>query len=199
VVDIRESGSRARTRQAILDAAIEVFARNPAASLGDVAAAAGVGRTTLHRYFAERADLTAALREEAKDRLDRAHARARVGDDAGADAIRRLCQEYFDLGDVLSLLFNEQLGTDDDAWGNVGGCDADFLLMVGRGHQDGSVDRELPATWINSLIWSQLYAGWSYLAEYGVSRHEALRLVLRSVAGAVTPQRSSSGGRQIDL
>jgi AcrR family transcriptional regulator len=185
VTDTRESGSRTRTRQAILDAAIEVLARNPAASLGDVAAAAGVGRTTLHRYFAERADLMTALRGEAAHRLARAHDRARIGDDTGADAIRRLCQEYFDLGDVLSLLFNEQLAGD---WSGTGACDEEFEAMVRRGHRDGSVDRELPASWIVSLIWSQLYAGWSYLAEHGVSRHEALRLVLRSVAGAVTPR-----------
>lgn len=198
MVDIRESGSRARTRQAILDAAIEVFARNPAASLGDVAAAAGVGRTTLHRYFAERADLTTALREEAEQRLTQAHDRARVADDTGAAALRRLCQEYFDLGDVLSLLFSEQLAGSDD-WGESARCDGEFEAMVRRGHRDGTVDPELPATWIVSLIWSQLYAGWSYIAEHDVSRHEALRLILRSVAGAVAPPRPTSAGQQVDL
>jgi len=187
VVDI-ESGSRTRTRQAILDAAIEVFARDPAASLGDVAAAAGVGRTTLHRYFAERADLTAALRDEAARRLAEAHDRARVADDTGAAALRRLCQEYFDLGDLLSLLFNEQLTIDDQGAGAR--CDGEFEAMVRRGHRDGTVDPELPAPWIVSLIWSQLYAGWAYIAEHSVSRHEALRLILRCVAGAVTPPKS---------
>ena len=37
------------------------FARDPSAALGEVAAAAGVGRTTLHRYFPERSDLLSAL------------------------------------------------------------------------------------------------------------------------------------------
>ncbi|MDQ3577436.1 MAG: TetR/AcrR family transcriptional regulator, partial [Actinomycetota bacterium] len=44
-------GARARTRRAILDAAISVLSRNPAASLAEVAEAAQVGRTTVHRYF----------------------------------------------------------------------------------------------------------------------------------------------------
>ena len=60
--------------------------------------------------------------------------------------------------------------------------------MVRRGHADGSIDPELPASWIQSLIWSQLYAGWSYLAEYQASRHETLRLILRCVSGAVRPE-----------
>ena len=56
-----ESATRTRTRQAILAAAVTVFARDPSAALGEVAAAAGVGRTTLHRYFPERSDLLSAL------------------------------------------------------------------------------------------------------------------------------------------
>lgn len=189
MTDIQESGSRTRTRQAIVDAAIEVLARNPAAPLGDVAAAANVGRTTLHRYFAERADLTAALRAEAVDRLLRATGRARVADGTGAAAIRRLCQEYFDLGDLLSLIFNEQLPLTDADWQQSTDSDAGFVEMVERGHRDGTVDPELPASWIQSLIWSQLYAGWSYIGEQGVSRHEALRLILRSIEGAVSVRR----------
>ena len=38
---------------------------------------------------------------------------------------------------------------------------------------------------MQSLIWSQLYAGWAYLADTGASRHEVLRLLLRTVGGAV--------------
>ena len=66
------SGVKNRTRQAIIDAAIDLLAANPACSLGDIAAAAQVGRTTLHRYFAERADLLAAVGAEGGERLERA-------------------------------------------------------------------------------------------------------------------------------
>ncbi|MFC4066486.1 TetR/AcrR family transcriptional regulator [Actinoplanes subglobosus] len=180
------TGSRARTRQAILDAAIEVLARNPAASLGDVAEAADVGRTTLHRYFPERGDLLSALRDEATARLDRAGARARMDEGTGATALVRLCQEYFDLGDVLSLLFREQVAFE-DADPAEGGCDDGFDAMVRRGHADGTIDPELPPVWVQNLVWSQLYAGWNYLAECGASRHDTLRLVLRCVSGAVRP------------
>ena len=96
------TGSRARTRQAILDAAVEVLARNPSASLGDVAVAADVGRTTLHRYFPERGDLITALHALADERLERATARARLEEGPAVAALQRLCREYFDLGDVLS-------------------------------------------------------------------------------------------------
>jgi TetR/AcrR family transcriptional repressor of lfrA len=188
VTQVQESGSRARTRQAIVDAAIDVLGRNPAAPLSEIATAAEVGRTTLHRYFAERSDLMAAVSAEAVARLSRATVQARMAEGTGAAAIRRLCQEYFDLGGLLSLIFTEP-GLIAGRWEGAGDCDPVFVAMVERGHRDGSVDPELPAGWVQSLIWSQLYAGWAYLAESGASRHEVLRLVLRTVAGAVAAKR----------
>ncbi|MFI7649885.1 hypothetical protein ACIBTZ_27960 [Micromonospora sp. NPDC049460] len=97
---------------------------------------------------------------------------------------RRLCQEYFDLGSLLSLIFTEP-GLAAPATEGPAGCDPEFAAMVQRGHHDGTIDPELPAGWVQSLIWSQLYAGWAYVAETGASRHETLRLILRTVDGAI--------------
>jgi AcrR family transcriptional regulator len=63
---------------AILDAAATVLAeRGDAASMGDVAGAAGVGRTTLYRYFPNREELVRALARaalsELADKLAEAH------------------------------------------------------------------------------------------------------------------------------
>jgi TetR/AcrR family transcriptional regulator, repressor for lfrA len=187
VTDVQqESGSRARTRQAIIDAAIDVLGRNTGATLQEIATAADVGRTTLHRYFAERSDLVNAVRETGVTRLSEAHARARLTDGTGAEALRRLCQEYFDLGNLLSLVFSEPQLVSDETWAATNGCDPGFAAMVERGHRDGSIDPELPPEWVQSLMWSQLYAGWSYLALSGTTRHHVLHLVLRTVSGAVS-------------
>lgn len=191
--DVTISGSRARTRQAILDAAIDVLGRNAGATLGEIAAAANVGRTTLHRYFAERSDLLEAVRAEGLARLNDATRRARLGEDTGAAAFQRLCREYFDLGGLLSLIFSEPQLVTDPAWVDTGTCDEAFIEVVRRGHRDGTIDAELPADWLDSLLWSQLYAGWSYLGHSDVSRHEVLRLVLRTVSGAVAPKPPSAG------
>lgn len=55
------SRAKERTRRAILDAAAAVLARNPAASIGEIAEAAETVRSTVHRHFPERADLISAL------------------------------------------------------------------------------------------------------------------------------------------
>lgn len=182
------TAAQSRTRQAILGAAIETLGRNPAATLGEIAAAAGVGRTTLHRYFAERTDLLAAVNAEGLALVHRATERARITEGTGASAVQRLCQEYFDLGTLLSLIFSDPQLLTDPEWNGPEHCDPRFAAMVERGHRDGTVDPELPANWVQSLVWSQLYVGWSYLAETGASRHEVLRLILRTVGGAIAPK-----------
>jgi serine phosphatase RsbU (regulator of sigma subunit) len=56
-----------RNRERILDAADRILARRPSATMADIAAAAGVSRSTLHRRFASREQLAAALRERPHD------------------------------------------------------------------------------------------------------------------------------------
>lgn len=182
------TGTRTRTRQAILDAAIDVLGRNAAASLGDIAAAAQVGRTTVHRYFAERSDLLAAVRVEGNERLNRATQVARMAEGSGAEALLRLCREYFDLGPLLSLVFSEPaLVGDENCWDPHN--DVAFRRVVERGHADGSIDAELPGEWLENLMWSQLYASWSYLRDNdGASRHHVLHLLIRSFGNAVAPR-----------
>ncbi|MEU8815392.1 TetR/AcrR family transcriptional regulator [Actinoplanes sp. NPDC048796] len=175
------SGIKNRTRQAIVDAAITLLAGNPSCSLGDIAAAAEVGRTTLHRYFAERADLMAAVAVEGGERLTRAARLAELDKGTGAEALLRLCREYFDLGSLLSLVFSEP-----DGACYTEGEQPDLDAVIRRGHADGSIDPVLPPDWVISLMWSQLYAAWSYLAERpGASRHHVLDLLTRTLANAV--------------
>jgi AcrR family transcriptional regulator len=190
VVDTQDTASRARTRQAIIDAAIAVLGKNLSASLGEVATAADVGRTTLHRYYPERSDLIKAIKAESVLRLHRATERARLDEGTGAEALHRLCEEYFELGDVLSLVFSDQQFLTEADWCGVDTSEDRFKAMVSRGHDDGSIDPDLPASWLENVLWSQLYSAWSYAAESGDSRHHVLRLTLRTLMGAVAPRRA---------
>lgn len=56
-----------RNRARILDAARFLLAQSPSATLADIAAAAGVSRSTLYRRFPDREQLIAALEEQPED------------------------------------------------------------------------------------------------------------------------------------
>src|SRR3954469_10227709 len=61
-----------RNRERILDAAERLLERSPSATLADIAAAAGLARSTLHRRFSTRDDLLEARRDRPQDTgLDR--------------------------------------------------------------------------------------------------------------------------------
>lgn len=182
-----ESGTRARTRGAILAAAIAVWGKDPGAALSDIAAAAQVGRTTLHRYFPERGDLAAALGHEVVVRIDAAARRARLDDGTGAEALRRLCHEYFELAEVLAVMFNDSGLVGEETWEAAGCSASDLPAVVERGHRDGSIDPLLTPGWVENLLWALLYATWQYLRTRDVTKPEAMTMLTSSFQRAIGP------------
>ncbi|QUH04670.1 TetR/AcrR family transcriptional regulator [Saccharopolyspora erythraea] len=86
-----------RTALAILEAAERVLARNPAATMAQVAEAAGVARTTVHRRFASREALVEAMSAWAARRF------AAAVDEARSDTTPPLVALYQVTANVLRV------------------------------------------------------------------------------------------------
>ncbi|MDS2172380.1 helix-turn-helix domain-containing protein [Nesterenkonia sp. CL21] len=179
------SQSMARTRRAILDAAVEMLRHDPAASMAAIAETAGTARSTLHRYFPERSDLIAALRELADEQVTRATERARLGEGTGSEALMRVCQEYFELDELIAVAYADF--TQGDDLDSLEDMDAELLALVERGHADGTIDSTLSPEWIHILLWHLLDATWSMTATRRATKHEALTLCLRTLDKLTTP------------
>lgn len=183
-----ERGARARTRRAILEAAATVLAADGSAALSAVADAAGVGRTTLHRYFPERVDLVRALLQHTVAETDRRFEEARPDDGDPVDALRRIADAMLDLGPVLSYLYSEPLVVSDAACLET--------LEGGVDPLDRVIDRarpvlrpELPVVWVRRAFWSMLYTSWEAVREDGMARHEVLDAVMTTFTrGVLAPQ-----------
>jgi AcrR family transcriptional regulator len=141
-------------RDVVLRAAAALLATDSGASLAEIAAAAGVGRTTVHRIFPTRADLLTALAMQAVARLQTALDAARLEDDPAPQVLARVVEEVLPLADELSFLDAGPEVWDlpqlQDAWLSVASAldslveaFTGILLGVWNGVRDGRV---APAT-----------------------------------------------------
>lgn len=179
-----ESSSRARTRRAILDAAAHVLGRDATASLGDVADAAGVGRSTLHRYFPERADLVRALARHVMELSDLAVTKAMPESGDPVEALRRVAESFFDLGPVLMYLYSEPLlAHDQDFWASMTSSEDPLECVFTRTPE--RFTPALPISWVRKAFWSLLYAGWDAAREDGLARHEVIDAMMTTFTRGV--------------
>lgn len=173
-----------RTRRAIVAAAMETWAADRNATLADICRAGGIARSTLHRYFADRTALLAAVDQECHRQFTAAAVRAHPDDGPGLEAVIRLCQELLALGPPLGLVFSDNALVDPDSWTDAEISEQGLTAVIRRGQQDGTIDPAQPADWIAVVIWMMLAGAWHYgLA--GGSRREQIAAFTRSLTGAI--------------
>ncbi len=176
-----------RTRRAVLDAAAERLSKDARASLSEVAAAAGVGRTTLHRCFATRDDLLHALADEALDTVAAAIDSARPGDDDAATALRRVVEQLVELGPYLRFLNADPVIYDSPTlgrrWYEVF---EPVAAAVRRGQDSGQLRADLPVDWVVDLLGGAVITAWDSVHEGRLAARDAPGVVATSLLAGVT-------------
>jgi AcrR family transcriptional regulator len=168
----------------ILDVAIEVLLADPGASLGDVAKAAGVSRTTLHKRYPTRQDLLVALGHDAYDRVDKAltDARLDVPGDQVAEALRRAITLMIPLGPRVEFLYRQQaLDTEPGLVDRYEQSGKPLLALIRRGQQAGKLRQDLPDWWMLSNLDSAVYMAWEAIAQGKLAPLDAPELVMATV------------------
>ncbi|WP_232664136.1 TetR/AcrR family transcriptional regulator [Pseudonocardia sp. TRM90224] len=185
-----ESGTRARTRRAILDAAVTVLSERRTASMSEIADAANVARSTLHRYFADRAELIEALVDNAIARGSAAVQEAALDKGPATDAIRRLALAYFDLGPLMTFLWQElSLDQEDHPfWQKMEAQGDPMTEVVERGLADGSFDPAFEAEWIRHMFWAVVFSTWELVSDGRMARQPAISAMLRTIEKALATE-----------
>ncbi|WP_242504642.1 TetR/AcrR family transcriptional regulator [Promicromonospora panici] len=182
--DQTERGARARTRQAVLDAAAAVWARDFSASLSAIAERAEVSRSTLHRYFTDRQALIDALLVDSLARLD-------TLDDDVADAPAMDVLEYYlragvDMGDRVIFLFADPKRFEGNPnWSDDDG-DEDMRALVDRARVEGAIADRIPTSWAITLFYAVLYTA-AEVSNQDLPRHVAADLAVQSFRRSVAP------------
>jgi TetR/AcrR family transcriptional regulator, mexCD-oprJ operon repressor len=102
-----------RVAAAILEGAAQIFAvQGEQASMNDVAAAAGVARATVYRYFPNRENLLDELARAAVTDVDVRLESARIDEVAAEEGIARAVRALVDVGDSFVLLARQRRRSD---------------------------------------------------------------------------------------
>lgn len=173
----------------LLDAASRLLAKSPAASMGEIATAAGISRTTLHARFASRQDLLVALAEDAMDLVERAYRDADLGQADVRGALRRVVEELVPLGPRVEFLMRER-SLDDvvELARRYAALDDPVLEVVVRGQRAGVLRTDLPAWWIVAALNGAVYAAWEAIHDGRLAPRDAPGLVLAVTLDGAAPR-----------
>jgi AcrR family transcriptional regulator len=151
-----EPGRRS-ARPSPLDAAAEVLIADPAASLAQVAAAAGIGRTTLHKLYATRDDLLRAAGHRAVDLCAQAISGVTAAEHADG-GLRALISALVPIGPQLAFLWRTP------AFDHMPDLAERWLAVEDRGlavlrnaQQLGCLATDAPDWWLVQMLYSVVY------------------------------------------
>jgi AcrR family transcriptional regulator len=142
----------------LLDVVAEVLVTDPSASLAEVAEAAGIGRTTLHKQYATRGDLIRAVGFRAIDLWEQAVAGvSETGPDGG---LRALAAATIPIGPQLAFLWRTPAFDHDKAlmerWVAV---EERVCGLLERAQQRGIIGADVPGWWMKAVFHALIYVG----------------------------------------
>lgn len=187
-----------RSRASLLDVVAEVLVADPSASLTEVAEAAGIGRTTLHKQYATRDDLIRAvgfraldLWEQALDGAELAWASGHgVAEPDPHDALRALAAAMIPIGPQLAFLWRTPaFDHDKEIEERYLAVEARVFALLRRAQEQGVLAADVPDWWLRSAFHALVYVGAESVAGGDLAPREAPDRVLRTFLHGIGAQR----------
>jgi TetR/AcrR family transcriptional regulator, mexCD-oprJ operon repressor len=140
-----------RVSEAILEAAAKLLAADgEQASMLDIAAAAGVGRATVYRYFPSRQALLDELAGVAVERARDGLSAAGLDTVPAPEGVSRAVRALVAVGEYFVVLERERVRPDpSELEAQVG---APLLSMIERGQAAGEIRSDVPASWLTEAL-----------------------------------------------
>lgn len=177
----KDNKRRQRTREKVINLAMHVLAKNPKASLDEIADAAEVGRATLFRYFKSRKQLIHELVVEADRKLENA-TRPIIEKKLNArDTLEEFVRVLVPLGASFHFLNSEQLHAEgsgiEDLYRNQL---VRLKELTKRLRSEKVIAAEIPLAWIAAVLDNLIYTAWVTIMDGDIAPNDAPGLVLGS-------------------
>lgn len=193
-----------RSPQAVLDALTQALVEQPGASLAELAALVGVGRTTLHRLYPTRQAVLRAVAQGALARL------RQIDEAVGLPAafapplsaaeswtiLRRWIEELVPQGPrLMFLLRTHELDGDEDIQQATGALDATLHAALARAQAAGDLPATLSPSWLVASLHALVYVAFEQVAAGTLARRDAAPLVFQTWLGGVGGTGANSPAR----
>jgi AcrR family transcriptional regulator len=179
---------RRPARRPLLDVVAEVLVAEPGASLADVAEAAGISRTTLHKQYATREDLVRAVGWRAieiwQEAIDA------VADEPGTEAgLRRLLAAMIESGPQLTFLWrNPTLDGDDELAQRYIDVEKRCLAVLDRARGRGVISGTVSDWWLLRTVSALVYTAAESVRSGDLAPRAAPDLALSTLLHGLEPR-----------
>ncbi|MEV4001390.1 TetR/AcrR family transcriptional regulator [Actinomadura sp. NPDC049753] len=193
----RRRADAERNSAAIITAATDLFARDPDASMTDIARAAGVGRVTLYAHYPSREDVIRAVLRRAIDQSTETIEGARSAESPPAAAFAHLIRTAWPLIGRFGRLHNAARRTlpaeevrqlHDPPMAHV-------RELIVQGRDAGDFRTDLPVEWLVSTVYALLHAAMEEVSAQRFDQAEAGEALVRTLLGALRAGPPDAAGR----
>ena len=147
----RRQALQERVATAILEAAAHVLAvGGEQASMNDVAAAAGVARATLYRYFPSRQALLDELARVAAAEAGERLASARIEELPAEEGVRRAVRALIESGDPFTVLARERVRPDPEQFEER--VLKPLRRLFEHAQDAGEIRGDIPSSWLTDAL-----------------------------------------------
>ncbi len=177
-----------RNAQRILDVTAELIAADPATTLEQVAARAGVSRATVYHHFASRDALLDALTEQSVGEVAAALEAARPDEDSATAALERMLRAAWQvIGRYRGLVIvNPQRLERSELRARLQPALAPVRAVLDRGQRSGEFDPELPVEWLIGVLTDIIHAASRHVTAGAMEPDLAARVLLRTASATLT-------------
>lgn len=164
----------------ILDAAAQVLAQRPDATLQSIAMAAGVSRTTIFNRYATRDSLIEALAIDTLERIGSAMSRVPTATDGDPTRVlTEVTQVLMELGPRTAFL-RLVPGWGNDLESHWKKAATPLAIYIAELQSRGYLRGDQPARWLTASYIGLLFAAWDEISAGELGVNQAARLIVES-------------------
>jgi TetR/AcrR family transcriptional repressor of mexCD-oprJ operon len=182
---VRAPALHQRVAAVIIDAAAHVFSTDGAqANMADVAAAAGVARATVYRYFPTRQALLDELGRVALDEANGRLTAARIEQVEPEEGVRRVVRALVEVGDAFTVVARERVRPDGEEFEHR--LFEPIRRVLERGQEQGTIRADIPSSWLTDALLALTVAGAA--ARPTLGREDTIAAIARMFLDGARPR-----------